>query len=166
MISCWIYGLKCVKVLEFGLNSILVCIIKQLENLIALLNIDIFWGINCELLHIIHFVTVHIQKADQILRDHGLFCGKIFRLEILTNLETLKIADQHEQEWQGIETAFVEVEDLLQNQEQRFQRFVALQVAGGQLVAVQTVVDFVVEVDFGFQVAVFTGELKTQVFLV
>ncbi len=55
---------------------------------------------------------------------------------------------------------------MLQDQEQRFQRLVALQVAGGQLVAVQTVVDLVVEVDFGFQVAVFTGKLQPQVFLV
>ena len=98
------------------MNSILIGIVKQLENLITLLNICIFGRIDGELLDIVHFVTVHVQKTNEILGDHGLFGGEVFGLIVLTDLETLEVTDQHEEEGQGVETAFVEVEYLFQNQ--------------------------------------------------
>lgn len=83
--------------------------------MIALLNIDILRWINGEFLHIIHFITIHIEEANQVLSNHGLFGGEIVRVEVLAGLEALEVTDQHEHEGQGIKTAFVEIEDLLQD---------------------------------------------------
>lgn len=118
MMSWWIWGLKLEKLLEFGLDAILGGVVKQLENLVAVLDVDVFGGVEGELLDVVHFVTVHVEEADEVLGEHGGVGRKVFRFEVLAGLETLEVTDEHQQEGKGVETAFVEVQHLFEQQQE------------------------------------------------